>query len=675
MSRYMPVYQYPDMMPVDISFVFEDEKPAGKHGFCKVDGENFRFEDGSLAKFWGVILNGASCFPTHEYAEQVADRLAHAGCNMVRFHQMDSEWATPNLYRLTAGKRLTTTRNLDERCMERLDYLIKCLKERGIYAAVDMTTYRKFKSGDGVLFAEEMGDCHKWYALYDPVMIDLQKEFCEKFWNHYNPYTGLAYKDDPFFAFCDIINENDLFRPLDGFKWKRIPYYDDMMRDMVAAWLKEKGIEYDAYGCDLTDNNDTMSKPLVDFKIDLMKKYARQMYDHIRDQGVKIPLCCTNWYRNGALVKSQEEMDFQDGHNYCYDWSWAEYEKLSQNVSLTDAAYSRLGIECATRIHGQPFVMTEWDMPWPNPYRAESPIHYPAMACLQNWSAMTIHTYGYHTRRNELSLLGKEASTNTIGSTPYREGLFTCWNDPAKFGLFYHGALMMRRGDVKPANHVIGGTLDVYKKNERTLGITGCEHHQVHVVLDTTDTSDLTDIRSMNEKFEWENNNRCVSDTGELWRDKKRRVGAVDTAMTKAVYGMLGPRRANTLRENMNLPLHLNGMSVDCNTDFATIALSSLTKDPIEHSDNMLLSAVGRASNRGMRMDGDKLLDFGTGPIEAEIIDAEIAIKTDRERLRVWSINSEGFYTGMLETKYEDGWLKFHIGPHYPGLYYLIMEE
>ena len=48
MSRYIPMPAYPDMMPVDISFVFADEKPAGKHGFCQVDGENFRFEDGSL---------------------------------------------------------------------------------------------------------------------------------------------------------------------------------------------------------------------------------------------------------------------------------------------------------------------------------------------------------------------------------------------------------------------------------------------------------------------------------------------------------------------------------------------------------------------------------------------------------------------------------------------------
>ena len=57
MSRYIPMPAYPDMMPVDISFVFEDEKPAGKHGFVRTDGHDLRFEDGTLARFWGVNFN------------------------------------------------------------------------------------------------------------------------------------------------------------------------------------------------------------------------------------------------------------------------------------------------------------------------------------------------------------------------------------------------------------------------------------------------------------------------------------------------------------------------------------------------------------------------------------------------------------------------------------------
>ena len=113
MSRYIPFPAYIDRMPVDISSAFGDEKPAGKHGFLRADGENFRFEDGTLGRFWGVNFNGGACFPDRDYAKKVASRLAQVGCNMVRFHQLDAQWDTPNLYRFRKGKRLSTTRVLD----------------------------------------------------------------------------------------------------------------------------------------------------------------------------------------------------------------------------------------------------------------------------------------------------------------------------------------------------------------------------------------------------------------------------------------------------------------------------------------------------------------------------------------------------------------------------------
>ena len=413
MARYIPVRFYPDRMPVDISYVFENEKPAGKHGFCQVDGDTFKFEDGTPARFWGVIFNGACCFPDYAYAEGVAARLAQAGCNIVRFHQMDAEWATPNIFRLTAGRRLRDTRHFDPVCMERHDYLIKCLKEQGIYIATDVTTYRKFKSGDGVVDADLLSDNMKGVALYDPTMIELQKEYAANYWNHVNQYTGIAYKDDPTFVLLDITNENDLFSEYKTHALYRqtSKYYDDMFRDMFAVWLKENSIEYDAYGCEIFNPD----KPMIDFRIHLCKAYFEGMYDYLRNEvGIKIPICGTNWSRRGGLVKSQENMDFQDGHHYYY---------------------------------------------------------------------------------------------------------------------------------------------------------------------------------------------------------------------------------------------------------------------PIEKSDSLLLSTIGRSRSRGAQFDGEKLIDFGTGPIEVEVIDAEISIKTEREGMRIWSVNSDGYYIGQLEKRYEDGWLTFHVGPHFPGMYYLIMQE
>ena len=157
MKTFFPYPFYPDDVPIDISFIFEDERPAGKHGFLGVDGRSLCFEDGTVAKFWGTNFNGAGCFPEHAYAEKLAKRLSKLGINLVRFHQLDSEWHTPNIFAFTKGKKMPGG-TLDPESMDRLDYLIYCLKKEGIYVYLDMLTYRKFKEEDGVRNAVALGN-------------------------------------------------------------------------------------------------------------------------------------------------------------------------------------------------------------------------------------------------------------------------------------------------------------------------------------------------------------------------------------------------------------------------------------------------------------------------------------------------------------------------------------
>lgn len=712
MSNYIPSYQHYDRMPVDISFVFENERPAGKHGFVTIaEGEDsFRFEDGTPARFWGVILNGAANFPERDYAEKIANRLMQAGVNYVRFHQLDSEWATPNLYRVTAGKRVTSTRELCPESMDRLDYWIKTLKEHGIYACIDMCTYRKFKSGDGVQYANLFDDNVKRYAHYDPVMIELQKEFCDKFWNHFNPYTGLKYKDDPFFLACVISNENDTFREHKGSRKydTKIPYYEDMFEDFYVEWLRETGREdmltekdgrtvvkdYKAF-----DQTDLLQ---AEFRMVLEKRYAEDMYRYIRSLGVRIPICDTTWAVSNGETFAQKNMDFNAANNYFYDWGWGEYEKKTWNRHILDNPISALGGVASYRLAGHPIFQTEWDMPWPNSYRAEGPIWYPAVAALNGWSGMSIHTYCYSTYLRDDMIIGKESPTNGIGGVPYREGIFACWNDPAKFGLFYFGALMLRRGDVSPARKTIGGRItdpNLWKLS-RKLADTGMEVHKIVALPD--DISDeeakekfgLSEILPAEEEFSKDrkqevvdalraegkhflpeqSKNVIMSDTGEIWRDMTRQVGAVDTPRTKIVYGMLAKdvKAGNT---NKPFEMRLNGLKVSCNTDFAVVGMSSLNDHPLNKSDNILLCTVGRASNTDSWFDGEKMVKYGHLPIQTEVIDAEIELETEVPDLRVWSVTTDGFYGGKIDTVYEDGKLKFHVGPNWPSQYYLIMQE
>ena len=174
-----------------------------------------------------------------------------------------------------------------------------------------------------------------------------------------------------------------------------------------------------------------------------------------------------------------------------------------------------------------------------------------------------------------------------------------------------------------------------------------------------------------------DNPNKIVSDNGQLWRDLGTQIGAVDTERTKIVYGRIGPAGHNSTKRRKYVITELNGMTVEGDTDFGVIALSSLTDDPIEKSDNMLLSAIGRARNTGSQFDGGKMLEIGQPPIMAEVVSAKISLRTEiGDRLKVWGVNAEGFYSGRLPATYEDGILSFEIGDaEDPACYYLIVKE
>ncbi|MBR2080500.1 MAG: hypothetical protein IKC50_02235 [Oscillospiraceae bacterium] len=677
MSRYIPQPAYPDMMPVDISFVFEEERPAGKRGFVRADGEDLRFEDGTLARFWGVNFNGGACFPDRDYAVKVARRLAQAGCNLVRFHQLDAEWDTPNIFSYSKGRRLTTTRRLDEKSMDALDYLIHCLKEEGIYCYLDMSTYRHYKEGDGVMEYELLPDNARPWSMVDPRMIELQKEFATQIWTHVNPYTGLAYKDDPVFVLTEIINECDLFSNAStrNKSFRNCPFHENQFREFMRDWLAENGLSYDWENADPYGD---VSETMLSFKVHLQKKYFREMYDHMRSVGVRVPITGTNWSKANANIISHEEMDFTDSHHYFYDWKWGNTERFCANHSITSSpicfpALSRM------KLAGKPFFVSEWDMPWPNSYRAESSIYYAAVGALQGWAGFAIHTYAYGTRLEDMKILGREQSSPVAG-VPYREGIFSVWNDPAKFGLFYHAALMLRRGDVSPAKKKIAVQTELSEKLVNTAANTGLEQHFLASVFDNKLPEGYDELVSESDRIAVPEPGKYVSDNGELWRDLKKRIGAVDTPRTKVLYGFLnlaGPKSSIKLPPKNNF-VDLNGMRVECTTDFAVIAMSSLTDAPIETSDNILISAIGRARNSDAQFDGEKLVDIGKPPILAEVVNAKITMKTDKpDTLRVWGVNAEGYYAGKCDvTNNGDGTITFEIGDELnPACYYLVVAD
>ncbi len=66
--------------PVDLSFLNDSERPAGKRGFVKAKGDQLIYEDGSVAKFWGTNISAYALFNTSkENVKLQARRLSELG--------------------------------------------------------------------------------------------------------------------------------------------------------------------------------------------------------------------------------------------------------------------------------------------------------------------------------------------------------------------------------------------------------------------------------------------------------------------------------------------------------------------------------------------------------------------------------------------------------------------
>ncbi len=652
-SRWMPYVLPWDDAPIDISFLFRNEQPAGKHGFLTVRGDRFAFEDGSEARFWGTCLNSAANFPSHAQAESLARRLARFGVNMVRTHQLDAEWSTPNLFQFTRGESKPDTLRFDPESMDRLDYLIHCLKREGIYVYLDLLTYRRFKSGDGVEAADQLGNAAKPYANYDPRLVALQKQFNRELWTHVNPYTGLAFKEDPAVALTAITNENDTLAtslPI------TVEPYRSQLEQRYRAWALDKGVAVQSGKVDFAQRGE----PLVRFLHDLQLAYYAEMTRDLREIGVRIPIAGGNWNTGLPGLSSYQERDFCDVHVYWDMWS----DTAGNNKVMMAQEYGWAQSCAKYRLLDRPFFVSEWDQVWPNEWRGESPLMIAATGAFQGWSGMLVHTYRYRSGGPVRGMGGV-----VMGGTGYRVN-FETFNDPAIFGLFYHAALLFRRGHVAPARESAGVQLkddDIFrhKVTDFPALFHAAERHKAGMIL-PGHPARADHLYSAQEAAPGAKEAHRLSDTGELCRDPAKRICRIDTPSTKAAYGFLGEAAS----------IELQGLTLSVKTPFAVIAISSLTDEPISRSDNLLLTAIGRADNSEARYNEDhtQRLEIGHEPTLIEVIEAEVRLAIETPGLRLLSIDPEGLITGEVPVSREKDALRFEIGKTFPSMYYLIQR-
>ena len=227
MFPFQPTHNAPDNITNVRTWPGVDNRPAGQLGFISPQGDHFVDGEGNEIRFIGTQCGMTGCFPTHEQADKLVKEFTRYGINIIRMHYVSHR--TPKQYPVLDSF-------IEPLQLEKFDYFIAKLKENGIYVYFQLNIARKFSSVNGIVNPTKLPKYKNGVDNLNPRMIELQKKFHKEILEHVNPYTGLAYKDEPCISMMELANENSIihswFSPTHKFPYLVEPYKGEF----IARW-------------------------------------------------------------------------------------------------------------------------------------------------------------------------------------------------------------------------------------------------------------------------------------------------------------------------------------------------------------------------------------------------------------------------------------------------------
>jgi len=563
-----------DHWPVDVSWLNDGERPAGRHGKLAVRDGQLVFQDGTVARFWGANVAARALFQASRPAVALqARRMAALGYNLVRIHHHDSDWVRPNVFQ--PGP---TTQSLDPAALEDIDWWIKCLRDEGIYVWLDLQVGRRFRAGDGVPGFDELareGGDGRGFDYVDARLEQLMQRFADQYLGHRNAFTGLAPKDDPAVVAVLLTNEDDLTTHFGGrlLPAAHNPVHQGMFEGLATAFARAARLPLPA-SLRLWEPG-----PGKIVSNELEARFFRRAMDHLRAGAVTIPIAATSYWGDEdlAALPSLTTGDLMDVHSY------GEPDALSANPRRAANFIDWIG---AARVAGKPLAISEWNVEFPKRDRFTAPLYVASLADLQGWDAPMLFDYA-----------GQALVPPTTIPT------FSAGLDPALMALMPAAAVMFRRHDVSPALRTYrfapsrealyyGRLSPASSVTLRTL----MEQSRLEIAL--PDLPELSwdgeaprassgeiVVTDPDHDYLPARQHQVRSDTGELTRDWDGGIQTIDTARSQAATGRIGGRL-----------VRLRDVDLRIETPEAAVALTSLDGQPLAVSRRILLTVVARAA-------------------------------------------------------------------------------
>lgn len=607
------------------------DAPAGKHGRVIVSNGKFAFENkpADPVRFYGTNFYFDVCFPERDDAEYLAEIISKHGYNSVRFHHFDHQ---------LSNKNSPDGADLDPVQLDKMDYLFKCLKDKGIYLTLDLMCNRQMRRPDGKNM--EIQET-KLMIMLDQRYQENYRKFASALLNHVNPYTGMAYKDDPAVAFICLINEDALFYI--ALEYPRLPSEaKNLFNERFNEWKKSNSGNVYNYVTELQRNN------------------YRELFQYFRDLGVKAPLTdMNNTNREFAMAAMRKDFDYVDSHPYYahptfIGKAWSMPMKIASRSAIDDFASSPA--YCFNnRMFGQPFTITEFNFDSPNPSRAEGGALMGAYAALQDWDAL--YRYGYVDR---ISSLRKPAPV----------GIFDTIYDPMKWLGDRLGILLFQRGDVRPATKKILIKVDEnttlfsaegkplrFSKIQDAVGLVsqvGVVYGKNGIDANLDDERFLVEIKKKHlfgaGKFDFAGR-FAKSSTGEITLDGKAGYLLVETPRSAVVVNLKSGKLAS------------GALTVDNKKDFALFSASSMDGKPLTDSTRiMLLHLTNVYNSKAVYRDAQMEIieKIGQPPHMVRRGVANISLRlSPGSTPEVYAVDLAGTRLGKINSNFEKGILHF----------------
>ena len=571
-----------------------------------------------------------------------AATLARFGVNYVRLHFLDLD-APRGIIDAKRGD----SRGFDPVQLDRLDFLVSELKKRGIYFDLNLNVGRSYKAGDGVKDFDKIR-WGKGLVLFDPRLIELQLEYATALLTHVNPYTKLAYRDEPAIAVIEMLNENGIYL---GFR-APTPYYDQELTGFYNAWLLKNrtpeqiarlremaGVGSDGpvprlQGSEVASAPKERYETEMAFFLETENNFYQGMSDYLKKTiGIKSLIVASNDHGHSSssypMLLSHSRMDLVDGHVY-----WEHPGSREMNTPMVnDPLHSTIVQLSRTAIAGKPYTVSETNHPFPNDYASEGIPIIAAYGSLQDWDGIVMYTFEPKLAADWKLYIGD----------PFDISL-----DPVRMTEMATGALMFLRGDVRPGRETVvrsysreqvleSRRLPASEQPYFTPGfpLSLPLRHAVRIgSLEGEPTAAFADEGT-------------ISDTKELaWRTG---LVTVETDRTQALIGFVKSQG-------------LRNFSADITTNFAALVLSSMDGKPLSQSGKMLLTAGSRVANTGMKWNDarTRVAAQGESPSLIEPVSGTIVFRSleEAKAVTVRALDGSGHSTGapIIARKTAAGW-------------------